>query len=184
MEKAFGQSIRIIKNELSNVESHLEDLGVWSFKKAFEEFVSLIRRLASDDADNPKMCSWKRDLATSLEHVYSQYVEKLLPKEEEDNVEKILSYSSEKFRALFHWLKANMSDKHANFKTIVFVERISTAFYMNRLLSALSQKFTFIKSDLEWIEAPMDSKKQVTISLIVDLIYYQQLIFNYQRAAY
>ena len=176
MEKAFGESVRIIKNELSNVESDLEELGVWSFKKAFEEFVLLIRRLASD---NPKMCSFK-GLADSLEHVYSQYVEKLLPKDEED---KILSYSSEKFRALFHWLKAKMSEKHVNFKTIVFVERMSTAFYINRLFSALSQKFTFIKSDLEWIEAPMDSKKQVLISLIVELIY-QQLIFNYQPAAF
>jgi ERCC4-related helicase len=109
------------------------------------------------------MCSLK-GLADSLEHVYTQYVEKLLPKEEEDNVEKILSYSSEKFRALFHWLKAK-AEKEDNFKTIVFVERMSTAFYINRLLSALSQKFTFIKSHLEWIEAPMDSKKQVLINL-------------------
>lgn len=163
MEKAFGQSIIIIENELSNVESNLEELGVWSFKKAFEEFALLIRRLASDHPDNPKMCLWK-GLADSLEQVYSQYVEKLLPKEEEDNFEKILSYSSEKFRALFHWLKAK-ADKEDNFNTIVLVDRMSTAFYMNRLLSALSQKFPFVKSDLEWIEAPMDSKKQVLINL-------------------
>jgi hypothetical protein len=167
---------RILKNELSNVESHLEELGVWSFKKAFEEFASLIRKLASvaaageDDPDKPKMCSWK-DLAASLEHVYSQYVEKLLPKEEEDNTDKILSYSSEKFRALFQWLKAK-AEKDANFHTIIFVERKSTAFYMNRILTALSQKYPFIRSDfvhgdtkinLFSNESAMDSKKQVYI---------------------
>lgn len=152
---------KILKNELSNLQNHLEELGLWSFKKAFDDFLQRWSKVKVEDAES----EWKMMLH-HLSEIRLTYIETLLPKVDEDNVEKLLEYSSQKLRALIEWLKEK-ANNYKTFHAIVFVERRSTAYYLNLVLTQLGEKYPFIKSNFMHgdakgaIDVPMDLKKQV-----------------------
>lgn len=160
---------KLFKNELSDLENQLDELGIWSFKKAFLKTVETVNEIArklSIDGLDQKLTSFCKELATNVNRIKSDLVEKLLPSEEEV---KILEYSSAKVRALVDFLEEN-SKENKRLHGIVFVERKSIAARLNDILSSIGNagRLTCIKSDfihgdqkLGISQANMNAIKQV-----------------------
>lgn len=127
----------IISNDTDNIRKELTDLknieielGVWSFKKALEKFLS-----------NFKINSINQD------QEFLKLNELLIPNNDLKNHnvgEKILKYSSSKVNLLLQILNDHRGSKK-DFHAIVFVERKKTASLLSQLLNSL--KYSFLKCD-------------------------------------
>ncbi|CAF0962428.1 unnamed protein product [Brachionus calyciflorus] len=137
---------KTLKRELSDLESILEDLGLWSFSIALQDTISKLKSsdLVSYDAT---IKSEIKSFVEKMESLLNDEVRKLISKDDEENLEKILAYSSEKLNCLLdiYLEKSELSSFHS----IVFVERKAASFYIDFVLQKLSklEKWAFIKSD-------------------------------------
>lgn len=136
-----------LKKECSDIENIFDELGLWSFYKALKIFVI-------DQLDTNKFFSTEPNEKNKLDEIKLNFrnlldlVPTFLSEENEINAEKILEYSSDKFKKLFE-IYLKQKNNNQNFHSIIFVERKSTAYHMDLILKNLAQTETwsFIKSD-------------------------------------
>jgi len=157
---------KVIKKELSDLINIYEELGIWSLSHACVESVKTIKRtletckhfIASELVEN---------IGDSVYNSICYLIQKIMIKGDEDDVEKILKYSSEKVNCLIDIFRSSlMANK---FHAIVFVERKHTAFYLDQILQKISklEEYNFIKSDFVFgnsrqsIKEVMNNSKQV-----------------------
>lgn len=138
---------KTIKKELSELEHILEELGSWSFAGAFEQ--SLLNIQSCLEYFNDKLELNVMNLfLENLKKIFESSIQSILSKEDLEDSKKILDNSSNKLNCLVNLFQAN-NLKSKEFHSIVFVERRSTAFYLNKLFSKLNEldDYKFIKSD-------------------------------------
>jgi hypothetical protein len=162
---------KVIKKELSELEHILEELGIWSFALAYQQ--SIINIQSCMEYFNDKIeTNFIELFLQNLKNIFEQSIQSLLSKEDQDDSKKILEYSSNKLNCLVNLFQAN-NLKFKQFHSIVFVERRSTAFYLNKLFSKLNEldDYNFIKSDFLYgyssskypgVDIVMNNIKQVT----------------------
>lgn len=134
---------KTIKRECSDLDNILKDLGLWSFSIALQD---AIEKYKKNDSISSKNVTEMKNFGEQLEDLFKQ-VRLKISQEEEENLENILIFSSEKLNCLLDIYNEN--NKKSNFHSIVFVERKSTAKYIDIVFKKLSQieKWSFIKSD-------------------------------------
>lgn len=155
---------KVIKKELGDLENLLEELGLWSFCKAYQDSVQRI--LNNFNSVDKSLNNNVIDLMkTSLTSLFNQHVRSIISEEDENNLEKILELSSVKVNCLldiFNSYKAT-----PKFHSIVFVDRKTIAFHLNLIIQNLSQldEWKFIKSDYLFSDSgsyvAMSATKQV-----------------------
>ncbi len=131
---------------MSELEHILEELGIWSFALAYEQSIIIIKSSIEYFSDKIET-NVIESFLENLNNIFESSIQPVLSKEDLEDPKKILFNSSNKLNCLVNLFQANLEYKQ--FHSIVFVERKSTAFYLNKLFSKLNEldEYKFIKSD-------------------------------------
>lgn len=157
---------KVIKKELSDLINIFEELGIWSLSQACVDSVKTIKR-SLETCKHFITTELVENIGESINKSVFFLIRKLMSKDDEQDVNKVLKYSSEKVNCLVDIFRSSlMANK---FHAIVFVERKHTAFYLDKILQKISklEEFNFIKSDFVFgnsrqnIKEIMNNSKQV-----------------------
>ena len=157
---------KIIKKELTDLLNIYEELGIWSLSSACVDSIKTIRRAL----ETCKHCLSKElidNIADSIEENIFFIIRQTISLEDQNNIGKILEFSSVKVNCLVEILRSSYNAK--KFHAIVFVERKYTAYYLDQILQNIRQlpDYDFIKSDYVFgntrqnIKEIMNNAKQV-----------------------
>jgi len=140
---------KLLKKEFSDLKAIFVELGLWSFSRAYSRTKKLLA-LKLESFKNIIQVQYVLQLLKSIELVFDNLLKEIEKNTALDDYK--LEYSSNKVKALmkiFQQAKKLDDSMHACFHSIVFVDRVKTAIYLDELFKEISKRedYKFLKSD-------------------------------------